>query len=168
MRKNKNTWLAVMAVSTLLGIPAALAGQETPRNVTLQFHFVLADGFDEIDPAIADIVEELQQVFRFNGYRLVDSPRVTGVVGEDSGFVGARVAGEELGVLDLEATIESTPDPESVRVRVYLHGPGTDRRSDIMQVSVMVRDEQTVILGSARPEASAGALILVMSADIEE
>ena len=40
------------------------------QSVILTFQVIEADGFTESDPAIADVRETLQELFRFRGYRL--------------------------------------------------------------------------------------------------
>ncbi len=172
MRRNQLLSSTVAAV--LLLFPAATNAQvASDRNVVLHFQIIHADGYETIDPEIADIVEELRQLFRFDGYRLVDAPRVTGIVSEGrTSVVSVRLSDEELGTLEIEAYIEASSDVNSARVAVWVRHrepgiPDNVPGLEIIQVSVIVRDGQTVILGGRR-QASSGALILVMSADIQD
>lgn len=159
------------------GVPdAGVQPRNVARNVRLTFHLVQADGFEGVDPEISDVVDELRQLFRFNGYRLLDTSVLTGVVlPRETDRVSQRLVFPELGTLEIEAFIDDSGDPTAVRVGVHLRDANQDvvtlerrvRGPDIMSVSVNVRDGQTVVLGSGRPEGSEAALILVMSADMD-
>lgn len=143
-----------------------------PTNVRLTFHLVEADGFEGVDPAISDVVGELRQLFRFDGYRLLDTSVLTGVImHNDTDLVSQRLVFPELGTLEIEAFISESGTPNATRIHVNLRDanrdvPGGVRGPDIMSVSVNVRDGQTVVLGSGRSEGSEGALILVMSVNM--
>ena len=42
-----------------------------------------ADGFDTVDPAIADVVDELRKLFRYEGYRLGSTSVLTAGMGPE-------------------------------------------------------------------------------------
>jgi hypothetical protein len=151
-----------------------------PRNIRLSFHLIEADGFTEVDPAIADIVEELRRLFRFEGYRLLDSSLLTGVLASSSvlhpdphstSVVRQRLALGARGTFDLQAYIEPTATPDAARIHVELADASWG--AIVLETSVNVRDGQTIVLGSGRPSGSPDstgtdtALILVMAVDIE-
>lgn len=140
--------------------PAVLA-----QNIRLTFHLIEANGFQTVDPAIADVVQELRGLFRFEGYRLLGTSLLTGVLDEQASMVRQRIAVEEMNPLELRAAIMRSANAETARIEVEL----SDVYSSygLMSVSVNVRDGQTVVLGSGRPDGARGTLILVMSADIE-
>lgn len=177
-RSLSSLWSLMAAVLLLGAFPVASRAQApgvAATNLRLTFHLVEADGFDGVDAAIADVVDELRQIFRFNGYRLLDTSVLTGVVLQDETDVVSQVlVFPDLGALEIEAWISASDAPDTARVHVRLRdtnqdGFVNDRRvesPEIISVTVNVRDGQTAVLGSGRPEGSEGALILVMSADM--
>lgn len=154
---------------------AAHAQREGSKNVRLVFQLIEANGFTDVDPAIGDVVEELQKLFRFNGYRLSTTSVLNGVVGEHVNIVSQRLMVGERGKLQLEAWLYSLPDPAAIRVIVNLRDARYESTyqgsrvplPEILDVSVNIRNGQTIILGSARPTASSEALILVMRAEFD-
>jgi hypothetical protein len=136
-----------------------------PRNIRLNFHLIEANGFQTVDPVIADVVEELRGLFRFEGYRLLATSLLTGVLDEHASAVRQRIAVEEMNPLEIQAVIMRSANAETARIEVEL----SDVYSSygLMSVSINVRDGQTVVLGSGRPDGARGTLILVMSADME-
>ena len=165
------TGLALLAV-----LSAGADAQDTAaNNVRLTFQIVEADGFQEADPAITEIVDELRQLFRFEGYRLLDTSVLRGVADDDWNRVQQRLALKDYGTVEIEALIQATSAPGVARIAVTLRDATGEFYSDgrlrpgpaVMDVSVNVRNGQTVVLGSGRPNNAGGAIILVMTAEIE-
>jgi hypothetical protein len=163
-------------------MPAPAAPQVIQaRNIRLSFQLIEADGFVDVDPSIAEIVGELRQLFRFEGYRLLDSSLLTGVIPgsnehpDAANMVRQRLALGSRGTFDLVASIQRSDNAERTRIFVQLVDTYAGQHQDgrIMETSVNVRDGQTIVLGSGRPgavpfgNAQETALILVMSVDIE-
>ena len=138
---------------------------QAPDNVRLVFQLVEADGFQDQDQEIADVVEELRELFRFDGYRLAS----TGLVNATPrGYASTMLTGGALGFYQVEVSLEPVvedmeegPDrisPDRVRIGVELRH---EEDGTAMNATVTVRDGQTLVLGSTRTRAGA-ALILVM------
>jgi hypothetical protein len=163
--KMQKAFSTAMLLSALLTAPATAQGP-APQNVRLTFQLIEADGFEGMDPAIADVVEELRDVFRFRGYRLLDTSVLRGTLQSDPDFtqVRQRLVFQEQGTFDIQAFIHRTESPTSFRISVSLFDGASDT---VMDASVTVRSGQTVVLGSARPVGMAAALILVMTAQLD-
>ena len=150
------------------------------QDVLLTFQVVEADGFEDVDPAIADVVEELRSVFRFDGYRLLDTWVLRAALDVPIQRPGIRAqtrVSQRQGVLEIEAWLSRTAAPDAVRVVVRLIDTSGEYINNnngrrvpgpaIIDVSVTVRSGQTVVLGSGRPNGAASALILVMSVELD-
>ncbi len=153
--------LALIATCALGGASAAHAQDRAPgpRNVRLVFQLVEADGFDESDAEIRDVVSELRELFRFRGYRLA----ATGLLNSaaEGAEARARLTGGEEGGFTVRTEVWNTGDPNLLRVAVELVHEAAGLA---MAATVNVRDGQTLVLGSTRsyegPEGN--ALILIM------
>lgn len=159
---NRMGWLVLALFALTLGG----ARHASAQNVRLTFQLIEADGFETTDAEIADVVEELRDIFRFRGYRLLDTSVLRGTLqdGPEYTAVSQRLVFEEQGVFGIQALIQRTEAPTAFRVHVSLTDGGSDT---IMDASVTVRSGQTVVLGSARPSSTAAALILVMTAHVD-
>lgn len=134
------------------------------ENVRLVFQLVEADGFRDQDPAIADVVTQLREVFRFQGYRLAS----TGLLNSHPDGEGqTRLTGGERGGYLVEVALEPVFEQDSgggarpsdrVRIAVELFH---EQEGPAMRATVSVRDGQTMVLGSTRTRDGT-ALILVM------
>ncbi len=167
-RGGRKVWtgrgLAAVVLLLLAGSAHGLSAQ-APENVRLVFQLVEADGFQDRDPEIADVVEELRELFRFEGYRLVSAGLVNAT---PRGYASTLLTGGEMGTYQVEVNLEPVveavedgPDrvsPDRVRIGVALNREGD---GNAMNATVTVRDGQTLVLGSTRTRAGA-ALILVM------
>lgn len=145
-------------------IERVLAEYDRPRGpqggLKLHFQLVEADGFDGTDEEIADVEEELRELFRFQGYRLAASGvlTVSGPFGDFSQSLSGR--GE-----DRYSVTGSAPSVSSNRsggvffseIRLWSenHGP-------LFQTAVTVQPGQTLVLGSAGVPDQEGAVILVV------
>ena len=175
---------AVLACAVCLTPGGAIGQEPKVQNVRLTFHIIEADGFEDTDPAIADIVAELRDVLRFSGYRRLDtsvlSATLAGEMRDGDGrvftIVRQRTALGEHGRFEIEAWVYETPDPSAVRVTVrlndedsaYMSSGGQRLMPTVIDASVTARSGQTVVLGSGRPDASGGALILAMNVQLDD
>jgi len=144
-------------------------------NTTLTFHIIEADGFDSVDPAIAEVVEELQKLFRYRGYRLLSTSVLSGGLNEDGvTHVSQMIAtpGNPDSQYRISAMVEENTSGSEPMVRVFVElqeGHPSEYRAEqrtvpvLVEASVNLAEEQTVVLGSARPRADAAAIILVMT-----
>ena len=133
----------------------------------------------ERDPEIADIVDELRNVLRFDGYRLLDTSVLRADLSPEmpaSDRPPTAVVGQRLGAFAIQAYVSRAASPDAVRLTVrlrdvsgeYVDGGGTRRPGPaIIDASVTVRSGQTVVLGSGRPRGSENALILVVSPEFD-
>ena len=162
------------------GLPSQVQAQDPlVEGVILTFQLVEADGFVDVDRAIADVVEELSNVFRFEGYRLLDTWVLRAALSVPIQRPGIRAqtrVSQRQGALAIEAWLSRTDEPDAVRVAVVLTDPSGEYISNngqrrpgptIIDASVTVRSGQTIVLVSGRPNDSANALILVMSVELE-
>jgi hypothetical protein len=134
--------------------PDGVGAQEID-NVRLVFQLVEANGFEGEDPEIADVVSELRQLFRFEGYRLA----ATGLLNLMPWSTGStRLTGGEVGGYVVGVSAEMSEDRERMRIGVEL---AHENEGPAMDATVTVRDGQTLVLGSTRTYEGA-ALILVM------
>jgi hypothetical protein len=159
--------ITLCAVVLLMALATRIDAQEAgPRNVRLIFQLIEADGFPDVDPAIEDIVEELNGLFRFDGYRLLTTSILTGALGDDADRLGQVLSLADHGRLQLNAWIYPWEAGETVRVSVSLEDRARGANSEILNVSVRVRNHQTVVLGSAQSRSAAGVLILAMRVEL--
>lgn len=160
------------APGTMSGTAGALTVRETPDNldriarvlaefdvprpdIRLHFQLVEADGFTGSDPRIADVEEQLRQVFQFRGYRLVGEAMV-------SATDGSRIE-QGLGA------------DHAVAGHVYFTGPGIVRLEEVelysyeggdrLTTTVNVRPGQTLVLGSATKVGDDVTLLLTVRAE---
>ncbi len=148
------------------------ARQEGPENVRLVFQLIEADGFTDVDPAIGEVVDQLQRLFRFEGYRLATTSVLSGTISRDVNKVSQDLAVNENAAVKLIAWLYKSDNPAVVRISVQLFDANRQTRinsnwAEILNVSVNIRDGQTVVLGSARHESASAALILVMRAEFD-
>lgn len=135
-----------------------------PASVRLHFQIIEADGFQGTDPAIADVEDVLRGLFRFHGYRLAADAVLSGTAGNAvqqslSGPDGAYVVRAYLNGISRRG---SSP---IVTLSATLSASGAGK---VIDSSVAVADGQTVVLGSAQPDAKRAALILVVRPTITE
>ncbi len=158
-----------LLVATLIGGVGEAGAQQREPNVQLTFRIIEANGFEGVEPEISDVVEELQEIFRFEGYRLLSTSVINTVPFTDfsqrlSSPHGARfhlfgeVAGDQDGDRFHRLAIDLRDANGTFMDGNWIPGP------TVLNASVNVRDGQTVVLGSARPTPDAAALILVVTA----
>jgi hypothetical protein len=168
------------APGTMSATPNAISVRETPDNlnriarvlaefdkpipgVRLRFQLIEADSFREPDPAIAEVVEELKGLFRFDGYRLLGEALV-------------GVAGGSAGGQDFSQNFLGTEEAFSVTAEARVLQPGTIRLDPVelwgeherlLATSVNVTPGQTVVIGGARARVGGRSLILTVKAESE-
>ena len=158
--------VTVLLVGGMLFAHEAAAQDEgqqrpAPTNARFVFQLVEANGFENSDPEIEDVVSELRDLFRFDGYRLVDTALLN-TASSGGAQALARLAGGEHGDFQVSVYVTQTESPETVRVSVELV---SYEEGQTMEATVNVRDGQTLVLGSTRTSSDA-ALILIMRTTI--
>ena len=133
-------------------------------GVRLRFQLIEADSFQDEDPAIADVVEELRDLFRFEGYRLMGEA-VVAVGGGEGSFqqpffgVGTELSEEYMvqGVADFRG-----------RGTVRLHGIELwAENMPVLETSVTASVGQTLVMGGSRARGSGRSLILTVKAETD-
>lgn len=140
-------------------------------GVRLYFQLIEADSFQEEDPAIADVVDELRSLFRFQGYRLLGEAMVP-------------VAGGNTGTQQFSQQFLGVDNPISVEAEAHVMAAGTvrlnpvqlrDSWDELMSAAVNITPGQTIVIGGtqARTElvdgrpAGRSTLILTVRAEID-
>lgn len=130
-------------------IASVLEEYDRPKpGVRLHFQVIEADGFESSDPRIADVRAALDELFRFDGYRLVTETQIAAMEGTGSSQSFSEGARD----FRLHATvneIRGSGDRGSVSVAVTF--VGDDGRSGYVETSLAVPVGQTVVLGSSKP-----------------
>ena len=160
-------------------LPNAISVRETPDNlekiarvlaefdqpippVRLRFQLIEADSFTEEDPAIAEVVQELRSLFRFEGYRLLGEALVT-------------LAGGNMRTQEFTQRFLGTDETFQIRSAVYMERPGTVRLDPVqlwegegdtlLETSVNVSHGQTVVIGGGKARVGGRSFILTVSAE---
>jgi hypothetical protein len=139
-------------------IERVLAEFDRPRpDMRLHFQLIEADGFTDSDPRIADVEDQLRQLFQFRGYRLAGEATVTAT--DRAEIVQALRASD--GMYEIQSN-------------VYRIGGGQTRLEGVrlvsengfhLETSVNIRAGQTIVLGSAPKEGSSATLFLTVRAE---
>lgn len=128
-------------------------------DIRLRFQLIEANGGESTDEAVADVVSELRELFRFQGYRLVGETVVTTTV---QGDFRQRLTGTTE-LWEVSGSVYR-PAAEGIRLHdVSLQGI----RGQVLQTSATVSVGRTLILGSgtrinADGSGQEGAVILVV------
>ena len=136
--------------------------------VRLHFQIIEADGFNETDPRIADVQSALENLFRFEGYRLISEPQMAAMEGTGSRQLIAG-PGDQTAAFDgffLEAHVEDVRGRGgrgSVVLSVELRGPRATEISTALAVPV----GETVVLGSAKGISSSTIILTVRPEFVE-
>lgn len=148
-------------------IGATIAEFDVPQpTVVLHFAVIEADGFEESDPAIAEVESVLRELFRFKGYRLDAEAVVRGSARSD--FV--QVLGGEiskrnrltLGGRLME--VRGGAENRSVRLRVTLE----DAWHTVLSTDLEIPIGQTVVLGTGMATVARSTMILTVRPEIVE
>lgn len=132
-------------------------------DVQLRFQLIEADGFTETDPAIAEVEAALRELFRFRGYRLVTEAMVRSSQHSSSSLT---LQGFDDSPLFLSVDVERITSANGSATADLQVGLGS-RALQILRTRVVVPGGQTVVLGTARPFSDRGALILVVTPEIQ-
>lgn len=180
--------IAALAIGVPVGVAHAQEGEAAAQdihNVLLTFHLLEADGFTDQDPEISEVVNELRDIFNFQGYRLLSTSvfnvgltRSSPTAPAATGVGSQRIFPEDSETqLTIMASVSARRSTETVRARVTLTDElwrtaggeavsrvilGTERHP-LLEASVTIRDGQRVVLGSARLAPDEPVLILVVT-----
>jgi len=131
-------------------------------ELRLHFQLIEADSFQEADPEIANVVEQLGQLFSFRGYRLLGQAVVSVAGNRGGGGFRQRFLGpEEEFLVTATAELQSSG---SVRLRdLTLWGEG----APILESTINAADGQTLVIGGTRASRSGRSLILTVRPEME-
>ncbi|MDX1578269.1 MAG: hypothetical protein R3266_07280 [Gemmatimonadota bacterium] len=120
-------------------------------GVRLYFQLIEADGFTGTDERIADVRGALEQLFRFEGYRLLAEGHMAMMEGtsSDQNLLGTGGRAFELGARVNE--VRGSGDAGSVGVTVILQ-PLEGSRRGYINTSLVVPVGETVVLGSSQSQ----------------
>ena len=161
---NQRTIFVRANKDALQKIAEVLQQEDTPKpQAGLRFQVIEANGFATTDSAIAQVEAKLRQLFRYDGYRLAAE---TFLRAREMGHAEQTFIGED-----------GTPYALDVRVGEVLRRGGKASAElevklwanevAVLSTSVHVPDGQTLVLGTARPDARRGALILVVNPELQ-
>lgn len=130
--------------------------------VRLRFQIIEADGAETVDPAIAEVESALRELFRFEGYRLLDEVLIQGTEGNGT---AQEFRSEDYGPWSIETFIENVrTDSEggSVQLRVGFTVAGRM----MLHTSVRVRTGQTAVLGRSPAQLQDKTLVLAVRPEL--
>ena len=137
-------------------------------TVRLRFQLIEADSFQEEDPAISEVTEELRRLFPFQGFRLMGEALVTVAGGtmEEQEASHRFLGPDEIFTLQVAARIER---PGSIRLNPVqlFHGIAPSGANRLLETSVNVARGQTVVIGGGRSTDTERAYILTVRAEVE-
>ena len=178
----KATLIATTLLAVLLLLPTAMEAQHTPdpmSTVTLRFQLIEADGFTTVDPQIADVEAVLRRLFRFRGYRLLNDAVLSNVVPLNSSSSerdswadyqvrqSLNVGGNEYTIfVDVRWVWTTESGARSVDLAVLLFRDGPAGTAMLLETSVRIPDEQTVVLGNAQGTQTENAIILTVRPEV--
>lgn len=128
-------------------------------GVRLHFQIIEADGFTEADARIADVRSALEELFRFEGYRLVTDARLALMEGTSS----QQQVGDGRRDFEIFASVEEVRgrgDSGSVTVTVLLQ-PTRPARGGLINTTLSVPAGETVILGSTKVRSEPTLILTV-------
>jgi len=167
------------APGSMSALPTAISVRETPDNleriarvlaefdqaipsIRLRFQLIEADSFTGEDPAIAEVVQELRTLFRFDGYRLL-------------GEASVLVAGSTFDPHGVEQNFIGTDEYFLIQAEVSLERPGTVRVESIrlwkghndviLETSINVSAGQTIVIGGSKGNEGGRSFILTVKAE---
>ncbi len=133
-------------------------------GIRLRFQLIQADSFQERDPAIADVVDELESLFQFEGYRLL-------------GEAIAPVAGGTMAGENFSQRFLGVGNPITVEARAFVTASGTvrldpvqlsDRFETLMEATVSITPGQTIVIGGTQTyRDQQSVLIMTVRAELE-
>ncbi len=132
---------------------------KAPASVRLTFQIIRADGQQKVDPAIADVEQELKRLFRYDGYTLEGQASIearqgtpfmqTVDIGKGASYRPVRIQGRI-------NNIRQSQDGSSIDMNVEM--------ANLLETQIDVGDGKAVVLGTPSGD---GAIILVVRADIQ-
>ena len=136
-----------------------------PANIKLTFYLIQADGFPNDDADIRAITTELRKIFKFTGYRLASKSVLQSAM-DSKGWSSARqMVSDPEGVNYMIYAETSASAEGSLRLSVSLRA-GTSVDSTLIDASINLKDNKTVVLGSAMGGKDK-AIILAVTPTIE-
>ena len=169
------------APGSMSATPEAISVRETPDNLDriaqllddfdqpiptlrLRFQLIEADSFQDPDPAIADVVQELRGLFRFEGYRLLGEA----LVGVTGGTMDSQEFTQRFLGTDEVFQVRSEVRPQRLgTVRLAPVQLWEGERDVLLETSVSVSSGQTVVIGGARARVGGRSFILTVTAEGE-
>jgi hypothetical protein len=127
---------------------------KAPQTVRLTFQVIRADGQQKVDPAIADVEQELKRLFRYDGYTMVGQSSIE--ARSYSEYSQTVFAGQHYGPVPVSGYVGSIRENQ-VDMQI--------RMGNLLQTQITVGDGKAVVLGT--PTAD-GAIILVVRADLQD
>ena len=139
-------------------------------GIRLYFQLIEADSFQEEDPAIAEVVEELRGLFRYQGYRLLGEA----VVPVAGGNRGRQQFSQ--GFLGVENPIKVEASVNFLRTGNIRLDPVelSDTWDKLMTTSVIISPGQTIVLGGVQARTEmidgrrSGRTVLILTVRAEE
>jgi hypothetical protein len=132
-------------------------------QVALKFQIIEADGFSESDSAIAPVESALRSLFRFKGYRMAAEAFLLAKSNTEAQQAIAGPDGVEYAIIVRVGDVLRREGKASAELEARLMAD----HDQVLGTSVNVPDGQTVVLGTARPDAKRAALILVVTPEIK-
>lgn len=127
----------------------------------LRFQLIEADSFQDEDPAIAEVVGELRELFRFDGYRLIGEAVVA--VGSEGSFsqpfFGLGEEPQDEFVVRGTASYRGNGPIRLQAIEVY------SNHGRVMETSVNASLGQTLVMGGSRVPGGGATLILTVKAE---
>lgn len=150
-------------------IGATIAEFDQPQpTVTLHFELIEADGFEESDPAIAEVESVLRELFRFKGYRLAKETVVRASTrSEFSQLLGSLPSTTASAPLTLAGSIREVrgrAENRSVNLTITVQDPWRMVLMTDMEIPI----GHTVVLGSGQPSMARSTLIVTVRPEVEE
>ncbi|MEJ2218257.1 MAG: hypothetical protein P8099_16750 [Gemmatimonadota bacterium] len=132
---------------------------KAPAVAHLTFQVIRADGRQTVDPAISDVEQELEHLFRYGGYALVGQASLGALNGsyfEQTLPTGGKGGPPTLRLSGKVTNIRQATDSAAVSMQIDFGG--------LIQTSVDIGNGKAVVLGAPLGD---GAIILVVRANIQ-
>ncbi|MEJ2186360.1 MAG: hypothetical protein P8Z36_10525 [Gemmatimonadota bacterium] len=127
---------------------------KAPQTVRLTFQVIRADGQQKVDPAIADVEQELKRLFRYDGYALVGQASLEARSYAD--YNQTVFAGQHYGPVPISGYVGSIRKNQ-VDMQISM--------GHLLETQITVGDGKAVVLGTPIMD---GAIILVVRADLQD
>jgi len=125
--------------------------------VTLFIDVIEADGAGEVDEALEGILDDLEKLFRFQGYRRVASGVLPIMEGQEVSHRMGRFAG-----YSFEAYPRRMIQDQHDTWQIYMDMTLTKDGFHMLHTSATLRDAQTTLLGTSTDEEGIRAIILAI------